>query len=86
MGPKLRGFEVSKIFHRIPSEIEAPGTPRWSLGTKFFGPKIYLHEVSYNLFYSIFRFIGQNLKFQAKNRSFSSISALTERNAKISMF
>ena len=67
---------ILKIFYRASSEIEAPGTPNVSQGTKILGSKIFSYNAIQILFYENFLFIGQNLKFYAKNRYFSAIWAI----------
>ena len=44
-------FEVSMLLAVRPCEIEAPGTPGVSLGTKFFGSKIFSYHPKMILFY-----------------------------------
>ena len=73
---------ILKIFYRAPSEIEAPGTPNVSQGTKILGSKIFSYNAIQMLFYENFWFIGQNLKFYAKNMQIWQFSLCYQENGK----
>ena len=55
------------MFDRGPPEILPPGTLSKSQGTKFLGSKFFFYHKNKMLFYDIFGFVGQNLKFYEKN-------------------
>ena len=55
------------MFHRDQPEILPPGTLSKSQGTKFLVSNFFFYHKNNMLFYDIFGFVGQNLKFYAKN-------------------
>ena len=51
MDPTWLEFEVDLLLILYPAEIEAPGTPGVSHGTKIFGPNFFSHQPLMNLFH-----------------------------------
>ena len=74
------------MFYRDPPEILPPGTLSESKGTKFLVSKFFFYHKNKMLFYGIWGFVGQYLKFYAKNESFCAVLAITIENDKIGMF
>ena len=86
MDLKLLETEVGMVLDLDPPEIQAPVTLSESQGTKILVSKIFCYHENKMLFYGILWFVGQNLKFYAKNKSFWAVLAITIENDNIGMF
>ena len=75
--------EVGKIFHWGPPEIQAPGTPGESQGTKILGSKIFSYHPQLMLFYTFWGFVSQKMMKYKNNQSFQAHFAINKGKAQI---
>ena len=79
MDPIWPENDFGKILDWRLSEIQAPGTPGVSHGTKILGSKIFSYHPQMMLFYAFCGFVLQKRSKNGKNRSFPALLAITMR-------